>query len=434
MKKTLLIAFAVMLAGASAMAQDDKFGPNKEECLKYLSYYEEYYKQKAYDEALPNWRQAYKYCPAASRQTMLVNGTTLFRRLIIQNSKNPEYRKALIDTLLTLHDQRAQFFPKASATALNNKGQDLYNYVKNDDERLHSEYAKIIAANKELTKPTLFVHSYNVAINLYKAQKIGAEDLLSLYQEYSEIISTIEGEEAASAKSELENRFIQSGVASCDNLISLLTPKLEADPNNLELATKIVKMLNMAEDCAGNDLYLKAVTTMYKQNPSYNSAYALFRLNSSKGNVDDAIQYLEEAIGYPESDDKTDGEYCYDLAAYCYKNGRSGKAFEAAVKAAELNADYAGKAYFLIGNIWGSTSCGGDEIARRAPYWVAVDYMQKAKDADPSLADEANKYIGMYSKYYPQTADAFMYDLTDGQSYTVSCGGMRATTRVRTQK
>lgn len=434
MKKTLLIAFAIMLAGASATAQDDKFGPNKEECLKYLSYYEEYYKQKAYDEALPNWRQAYKYCPAASRQTMLVNGTTLIRRLIIQNSKNAGYKKALIDTLLTLHDQRAEFFPKSRATALNNKGQDLFNYVKNDDERLNKEYAAIIGENAELTKPTLFVHSYNVATNLFKAGKVGAEDLLTMYQNYAELLAKIEGDEAASAKAELEARFIQSGVASCDNLIALLTPKYEADPNNLELSTKIVKMLNMAEDCAGNDLYLKAVTTMYQQNPSYNSAYALFRLNSSKGNTNDAIKYLEEAIAYEESDDKTDGEYYYELAAYSYKNGRSGLAFESAVKAAELNSDISGKAYFLIGNIWGSTSCGGDEIARRAPYWVAVDYMQKAKEADPALADEANKYIGMYSKYYPQTADAFMYDLTDGQAYSVSCGGMKATTRVRTQK
>jgi len=434
MKKTLLIAFAIMLAGASATAQDDKFGPNKDECLKYLSYYEEYYKQKAYDEALPNWRQAYKYCPAASRQTMLVNGTTLIRRLIIQNSKNPEYRKSLIDTLLTLHNQRAEFFPKARVTALNNKGQDLFNYVKNDDERLNKEYAAIIAENAELTKPTLFVHSYNVATNLYKAGKIGAEELLTMYQNYAEVLAKIEGDEATSAKAELESRFIQSGVASCDNLIALLTPKYEADPNSLELSTKIVKMLNMAEDCAGNDLYLKAVTTMYQQNPSYNSAYALYRLNSSKGNIDDAIKYLNEAIVNAESDDKTDGEYYYELAAYAYKNGRTGLAFDSALKAAELNTDYAGKAYFLVGNIWGGTSCGGDEIARRAPYWVAVDYMQKAKEADPSLADEANKYIGMYSKYYPQTADAFMYDLTDGQTYTVTCGGMRATTRVRTQK
>ena len=88
----------------------------------------------------------------------------------------------------------------------------------------------------------------------------------------------------------------------------------------------------------------------------------------------------------------------------------------------------------LIGTIWGSMVCSGNEIERRAPYWVAVDYMTKAKNADPSLASDAANLIRQYSAYYPQTAEAFMYDLTDGQSYTVSCGGMRAVTTVRTQK
>jgi hypothetical protein len=94
----------------------------------------------------------------------------------------------------------------------------------------------------------------------------------------------------------------------------------------------------------------------------------------------------------------------------------------------------AGKAYMLMGTIWGSTVCQGNEIERRAPYWVAVDFMTKAKNADPALEEEANNHIRQYAAYYPQTAEAFMYDITDGQSYTVSCGGMRAVTTVRTQK
>ena len=143
---------------------------------------------------------------------------------------------------------------------------------------------------------------------------------------------------------------------------------------------------------------------------------------------------MEEAINYPESDAATDGEYNYELAVFCSKNGQNAKAYAAAQKALELNPTFAGKAYFLMGTIWGSTNCGGNEIERRAPYWVAVDFLQKAKNADPSLTEDANKLIGSYSAYYPQTAEAFMYDLTNGQSYTVSCGGMRATTTVRTQK
>ena len=87
----------------------------------------------------------------------------------------------------------------------------------------------------------------------------------------------------------------------------------------------------------------------------------------------------------------------------------------------------------MIGTIWGSQVCRGNEIESRAPYWVAVDYMIKAKNADETLAAEANNMIAQYSKYYPQKAEAFMYDLLDGQPYTVSCGGMRATTTVRTQ-
>ena len=126
--------------------------------------------------------------------------------------------------------------------------------------------------------------------------------------------------------------------------------------------------------------------------------------------------------------------YQYELAAYCFKNGKNIKAIEAAQRAVELDSAVAGKSYMLIGTIWGSTVCQGDEIARRAPYWVAVDYMTKAKNADPELTEEANNHIRQYSSYYPQTAEAFMYDLTDGQSYTVSCGGMRAVTTVRTQK
>ena len=93
-----------------------------------------------------------------------------------------------------------------------------------------------------------------------------------------------------------------------------------------------------------------------------------------------------------------------------------------------------GKANMIIGTIWGSIVCPGNDIEQRAKYWVATDYMNKAKAADPSLAEDCNNYIAQYRVFYPQTAEAFMYDVTDGQSYTVSCAGMRATTTVRTQK
>ncbi len=440
MKKTIfaILTIALLLPGAKMSAQG-KYGADSAECIKYLSYYSEYYKQKNYDEALPNWRKAYKLCPPTASQNLFIHGSTLLKQ-VISKTKDAEAQRAIIDSLMNLYDIRAQYYPNNKVTSLNNKGQDMYNYIKDNPQRLYDTYQNIIGELKEATRPQLFLFRLNSAIDLFQAGKLNAEDVINAYQTSMETLknatteSEAEAEQLEKVKTDIESLFITSKVASCDNLIALFTPRFESDPNNLELVNNIVRMMSITDDCTGNDLYLNAVTNMYKLDPSYNSAYFLFRLNSSRGNVAEAIRYMEEAINYPESDAATDGEYNYELAVFCSKNGQNAKAYAAAQKALELNPTFAGKAYFLMGTIWGSTNCGGNEIERRAPYWVAVDFLQKAKNADPSLTEDANKLIGSYSAYYPQTAEAFMYDLTNGQSYTVSCGGMRATTTVRTQK
>ena len=191
--------------------------------------------------------------------------------------------------------------------------------------------------------------------------------------------------------------------------------------------------MNSADDCASNDLYLNAVTTMYKLDPSYRSAYALYRLNAARGNVADACRYLEDAIASEESDNATDAQYFYELAKFAYSNNMRGKAFDAAKKAIDLDASVAGGAYMIMGNLWASTPCSG-EVDKYARYWVATDFYQKARSADATLSDDASSAIGRVSIYYPEASEIFMYDLTNGQSYTVSCGGMTASTTVRVRK
>ena len=441
MKKIVLtlVSAALLLMGTNVFAQG-KYGADSAECIKYLSYYKEYFKQKNYDESLPNWRKAYKLCPPTASQNLLIDGTTLLRREIQKQARNVEYRNALVDSLLALHDIRAEYYPNYAITARNNKGVDMSNFIKDDNKRLYEGYSEIIKVNGEQTKPSIFLFQLNAALEEFRAGNLTAEDIINTYQNAIEVLGNAtadtdaEAEQLASIKTDVESLFISSKVASCENLISLFTPRYEANPNDLELVSNIVKMMSTADDCTSNELFLKAATSMYALDPSYNSAYFLYRLNSAKGNVNDALKYMEEAIAYPESDDATDGNYYYELATFCFKNGMNSRAYEAAGKAITLAPELAGKAYFLMGSIWGATRCSGNEIETRAPYWVAVDYLNRAKSADDSLTEEANRLIGQYSVYFPETAEAFMYDLTNGESYTVSCGGMRATTTVRTRR
>ncbi len=437
----LLISFAVLASfGGRTVSAQGKYGPDSTECIKYLSYYTEYYKQKNYEAALPNWRLAYKYCPPTARYSMLSDGTTLIRNLINKNASNAVYKEQLIDSLMTIYDQRVEYWPKYKVASLNNKALDMYNYMKDEPVKLLEGLTDVVSKTGVKTKPNIFLLQLNTAVELYKMGMLEPEKVIDIYETGVETLAKITPKNDVERRSieknvtDFESIFIGSQVASCDNLISLFTPRYEADPQNLDLAKNIVRMMGMTDGCTDNDLFLKAVTTMYTMEPSYTSAYYLYKLYAGRNDMENAIKYMDEAIAYPESDNATDAAYWFELAAFCYKNGNSAKAYSAAQEAAKLDEAIAGKAYMLIGTIWGSMVCSGNEIERRAPYWVAVDYMTKAKNADPALASDAANLIRQYSAYYPQTAEAFMYDLTDGQSYTVSCGGMRAVTTVRTQK
>ena len=438
MKKLLLTFFAASAAllGMSQMASaQGKYGADSAECIKYLSYYQEYYKQKNYDSALPNWRRAYALCPPQASQNMFVHGTTLMTRLY-NATKDAAQKSAVVDTILALQDQRMAAYPKSRKSILNNKGQYIINYRSNDASYLYKNLTEIMNELGAETKGGIMVNVLQAAIAMYRENQLSADDVIAMYDNISELLdnapakSEADEEENMKTKATVESLFADSKVASCENLIAIFGPRYEADPENLALVSNIVKLMNTAEDCASNDLYLKAVTSMYKLDPSYRSAYALFRLNSARDNVADAGKYLEEAIASEESDAATDAQYYYELALFAYKNGMRSKAYEAARKAIDMDYGYAGKSYIILGNLWASVSCDGD-VNKYARYWAATDCYQKARSADPTVADEASASISNVSRYYPEASEIFMYDLSAGQSYTVSCGGMSASTTVR---
>lgn len=442
MKRTgFIIAMIVMALSSTSVFAQGKYGADSANCIKYLSFYKDYFKQKSYNEALPNWREAFKRCPPTANQTMLVDGTTLMRKLISQNSKNPVYREKLVDSLMMIHDIRIANYPKYAVTARNNKGLDLANYVQNDPERLYKEYGEIIAGNKTKTKPTILLFYFDSAVELYKNGSLNEEEIIGVYEGCMELLSKMDPKDAADKemvddmKVKIEELFASNNIADCDKLIELYTPKFEADPQNIELAEKIVRFMSAADGCTDNALFISAATSIHKSNPTHASAYTLYKLNASTGKSAEAVKYLQEAIDREDSDAAQDAEYYYELAVYNFKCGNNLAAEQAAKKVIPLatTSEIKGKTYMLIGTIWGGVRCDGNDIAKRAPYWVAVDYFERAKAADPELAAEANKRINEYKKYYPLTADAFMFGVNDGETYQVSCGGFKANTTVRTQ-
>jgi tetratricopeptide (TPR) repeat protein len=231
---------------------------------------------------------------------------------------------------------------------------------------------------------------------------------------------------------DLENLFVASGVASCDNMIAMYEKEYKAAPANKEVVSRILQMMGLNK-CTKNNFYYQIVEAYHKLEPSAGSAYAVGKMYAMKNDKANAAKFFKDAVTR-STPGKDRAKYLTDLGTiYLQEFNDHAQALHCAKQAIDNDAKN-GRAHLLRGLIWASEECGGNEIAKKAKYWLAVDYIAKAKNIDPALAAEADQYINAYSQYFPEQSDAFMYDLVDGNSYVVKCNGMTERTRVRTRK
>lgn len=437
--RILLVMAVAMFSGITSFAQG-RFGADSANCVNYLNFYRDYLRQGNMMEAAPLWQKAMKSCPPAVSQNMYIEGQKILKYMIDKYNSDTSRKQQLIDSLMMVHERRAQYYPKYRLKAKENQVFDMISYFAQDDKRVFDALEEVIETSGEKVNPDLLVVQMSRAKMLYDSKKINEEDVLNTYSKLSPILESIvkanPSEENKERQVAFDNAFVLSGIANCENLVAVFSPRFEADPSDVNMVRSIAKLLS-DHDCIDTDLFLQSVITLHELESSYSSARLLYKLHNSKNQLDLAVQYLQEAIDSPESDDAEDANMLLELATFQFKKqNQYANAVQTARQALNLTKDPAiiGRANLLIGTIWYQVKCSGNEIEQRAKFWVATDYLQKAKNADAELAEEANSLINLCRQYFPTTEDAFMYDLSDGNSFTVSCGGMSATTTVRTNK
>lgn len=437
MKRILLAAAAIMMS--TLVFGQGRYGADSAECIKYLSFYQQYVKQNNLEDAAPNWRKAIKFCPPTASQNMLLDGMKIMRKEINQFRNNPIRKKELVDTLMMLHQMRIDTYPNYATTAKTNKAVDMMNYAEPGTEMdVYNALGEALDAAKAKSNTTVAVRYLDYAIQLYKAGRLMDSDVFSAFEKSVETLELVKAAKPSKmvddAIADVESLFAGSGVASCENLVTVFQPRYEASPEDETVLSNIVTLFS-STGCTQEDLFLQAVEGLYKVDPSSNSAHLLFQLYSSlPDGGDQAVKYMNEAIAFEDSDAEKDAEYYFELATYLFsKLDRKADAAAAAKKAAE-SATWQARAYFLLGTIWSTVKCDGNPIESRAQFWVSTDYMLKAKNADATMAEEVDKQIATYRQYYPLQSDAFMYDIVDGDRFQVNCNGMSESTTVRTQK
>ena len=191
---------------------------------------------------------------------------------------------------------------------------------------------------------------------------------------------------------------------------------------------KVIDIMKMMK-CTESEAYLQASFYAYKMEPTAEAATGCAYQAFKKGDIDSAVKFFDEAINL-ETDNIKKAEKAYAAAAVLASAKKLSQARTYCQKAIGLNENY-GAPYILIANLYAMSPNWSDESAlNKCTYFVIIDKLQRAKQVDPSVAEEANKLIGRYSAHTPQAKDLFMLGYKQGDRITIG-GWIGETTTIR---
>ena len=453
---SLILTGALAIFSLNISAQSEKYGSTPEQqmaCKESLSLYSTYYKQKAYDDALPFWRSACETCPGGAKQSLYSHGVAMLKGLrkeALADSLSGRVTE-LNDSIFMLYDRRMEFYPATKKKPLNRchvlvrKATDWLKFYSEDYTTANGMFKEAMDCLGGATPPAALSYYYltlHYAKRDAETEEAKSEAISTILSEYLMVQGYInDGLQAAidsldargekgytSANKNVNQVFLK--VAECEDMVPLLATKTAAAPDDFDLKVKSLGLLEN-RNCTDNDLYLPLAQAVYDSLKTPSAAFAIGRLLLKNGDYVTAMTYLEEAAAN-NTDSSLQAKYELKAGLVASNLGQIDKAmgYARSVKRAEPDN---GLAYLLIGDVISASAsrCEDGAIGARAVYWLATDYYERGIARDPSVAEKARIKIGNAKKQYPTLDDLFTYGKSEGDTFSVKCFGESTTIRPR---
>ena len=446
-RRFLLLSLALFLAGnVTTQAQED--------CETDYSLYREYishWKQAKYNpkninqQMITSWRNVYNNCPSL-RQNTYLDGVTIMTYAFIRPEKNAEIKDKYVDTLIMIYDKRAEYFPNGKngsqvGNIMGRKGIDIFTWAPHRYEEAYNALKQAIELDGNNSNYAFINTYFTTVITMVKNGKLEESAILDEYDRLSGIVDYNIKVNTEMANEKVLNNFNETKAnldlavqpyANCEDLVRIYQPKFDANPNDVELLTKIAQVLEKRK-CDDSELYLAVAVNLHKVNPSPESAYLIGKKYLAEKDYNQAPKYLLESTK-SENTDWAHQSYIY-LAQIMNmnKNYEQGRTY--ARRAYELDKSN-GEPFIIIGQLYAASAkdCGTGDFYSKTAFWAAVDQFEKAKSIDPSLKDKANELINAYVHYFPTIESIFFNGFEEGQDFTIEGCWINETTKVRAAK
>lgn len=419
--KKVIIGLVLVAFSASSFAQ--KYGEDSVKCVQNLSLYRDYYKQKMYDDAYKYWSIVYKICPASSER-MYVDGVNLVRYKIKQSKGDAALKKAYVDTLLMVYDQRKANFGKAGYVD-GRKATDMLRYFNDQPKTIFPVIESSIQERGLKSEAGSVVTYMNTLVLMEKAGLKTANDIVEAYGTVSQIlghnISKYEGKKTKEyyVKAEENINQLASPYLSCEVLVKMANDNYESKKDDLAWKERTADILDK-KGCTDDEIFFTLAKDLHSNSPSALSAEKMGIMSLKKKDYNAAVGFFRQALEMSQDDSKT-YDYHIELAT-AYSSMKAYSSARAEARKASALKPNAGLPYIMIGDmIAATTGCGDDACKQKAVYWLATDYYNKAKSVDPSVASKANAKIASYKKYYPTKEDCFFGGTKEGDSVELGC-------------
>lgn len=462
MKQLGIIALLSVVFSVSAIAQCATWNDlsNKGEIEEAHVLYRDFFKQKNYAEAFPYWEKAFKAAPAADgkRDLHFSNGVDMYLEKF-KAETDAAKKEELKKTILDMYDAWVACV-EAGSIMLNNtdmkkyvgfiRGREAFNmfYTLNVpylDNIVTLDEAIEVAGND--TEYIILDPYARIVQYQFTNELMDKETARAVYTKLNEI-ADYNIENNAQFKGAYEQTkesmnavfaTIENNIFDCDYFKAKLMPDFKADPDNGAKTETILKTL-LQRGCSKEDPDILMMQEKYKdyadsinavlqaefyvKNPGAHAS-ALYK----EDKYEEAIEKWEEAIKKAEEEEKKN-EYSYWIAyARFHKLKTTSGVIGGARKGTSADA-VKGRAYILIGDYYAKVgrSCG-DAWDQRLAILGALEKYSTAKSVDPSVADEANRKIGIYASSKPERQEGFMRKVSEGQKVKSKCIGETVTVR-----
>ncbi|WP_029037772.1 hypothetical protein [Salinimicrobium xinjiangense] len=407
-------------------------------------------KANNYDAAWPRIETLRKDCPTYHIATFQYGERILKDRL----EKAPEgEKKAVAQELINIYKERLQHFPaKTDAGKVNaDIAQLMYDVQMGTTEEQFEAFDRAFKADpNSLNARSLYTYFYL----LVELQDAGKKDLQDVFDMYDVVTAKLEEQENETAEGlaklmekqeageELTDKeqkrlhayetnlkaysTVKGSInaklgqrADCDNLIPLYSKDFEAKKGDTEWLKRVNSRLS-AKDCTEDPLFVKVSEALHKLEPSASSAYSLGQLAESEGKQAKALEYYNQAAQL-QKDPSTRANIYYRIANQYKEKGQFGQARNFYRKALDSKPSF-GRAYLQISSMiaQSANNCGDTAFEKRAVYWKAAEYADRAGRVDPSISSTANETAAAYRGRAPQRSDIFQNDM-QGKTITFSC-------------